>query len=401
MKTLVKEKPCEKEDQLDWEEAGKPNGQQTPGNSTSGVPKQDSRGKKKKRATIIIIVVALLLIVGISRIASCGSSSKSYDSWPTSGLAAQLPKPDSSKIKVQTNSDDRFYASVDDFSKDAYSNYVESCKEKGFTVDASTDTSRYEAYNSEGYHLELSCYSTSMNITVEPPLKTETITWPTSGPASLLPKPASDKGSVSVNSSSQFTAKISNTSKDAYEAYTADVSSAGFNVDFSKSDTVYQASNADGAKVYIKYEGNNQMSISAYAAKDSSSSSSTLKSDSSSSKSSSGDSSSSKSSDSSSVGSKIKDAVSNATSSAVSADFKEMMDGYESIMNKYCDFMVKYNESSDTAAMLDDLNAITAEELEWSDKVNAVDQSSLSTADQAYYLEVTNRVNKRLLEISQ
>lgn len=391
---------------MEWEEAGKPNSQQVSGNSTSGVPQPDSRGKKKKRNVIIIVVVVLLLIAGISRIGSCGSSSKNYVDWPTSGLATQLPKPDSSKIKVSTNSDSKLSVDVDDFGQDAYTKYVESCKEKGFTVDAKTETSSYEAYNADGYHLKLyvSSSTKNMDINLEAPVKSETITWPTSGPASLLPKPASDKGSVSVNSSTQFTAKITGMSKDAFEAYASEVSSAGFNVDFSKSDTVYQASNADGVKVYINYEGNNQMSISASAAKDSStssSSSSTSKSDNSSSKSSSSDSSSSKSSDSSSVGSKVKEAVSNATSSAVSADFKDIMDSYESFMNKYCDFMETYNESSDPAAMLDDYNAIAAEELEWANKVNAYDQNSLSAADKAYYLEVTARVEKRLLEVSK
>ena len=387
---------------MEWEEAGKPNSQQVSGNSTSGVPQPDSRGKKKKRNVIIIVVVVLLLIAGISRIGSCGSSSKNYVDWPTSGLATQLPKPDSSKIKVQTNSDDRLYASVDDFNKDAYSKYVESCKEKGFTVDASTDTSRYEAYNSEGYHLELSSYSTSMNITLEAPLKAETITWPTSGPGALLPKPASDKGTISSNSSTHFSVELGNVTKEAFEAYVAEVQKSGFDVDFSKSDASYNAKNADGAKVSIAYKGNNQMSITADASNNSSSSSSsTSKSDNSSSKSSSSDSSSSKSSDSSSVGSKVKEAVSNATSSAVSADFKDVMDSYESFMNKYCDFMETYNESSDPAAMLDDYNTIVAEELEWANKVNAYDQNSLSAADKAYYLEVTARVEKRLLEVSK
>ncbi len=81
-------------------------------------------------------------------------------------------------------------------------------------------------------------------------------------------------------------------------------------------------------------------------------------------------------------------------------EFKEMMDGYESIMNKYCDFMEKYDSSSSTAAMLADYTKISAEYVEWAGKIDAVDQTTLSEADCAYYLEVTARVTERLAKVS-
>lgn len=387
---------------MDWEEAGKQKGQQSSGSGFT--PQPESRGKQKKRKVIAIVVAVLVVLFVVSRISSCAGSSKNYDSWPTSGLAAQLPTPDSKKIDVMTNSDEKLYVSVDDFGKDKYSKYVDSCKEKGFTVDASNDTSKYDAYNSEGYHLEVSCYSTDMNITLDAPISTETISWPTSGPGALLPKPASDKGKVSSNSSSQFSVKVVNTTKDAYAAYVTSVSDAGFNVDFSKSDTNYSAKNAEGAQVYVKYEGNNTMSVSVSAAKDNTSSSSSASSSSSTSSasstaSSSSSDSSSSSSNSSSVASKIAGAVSSAASGAVSSDFKQVMDDYETFMNNYCDFLEKYNAAADKSSMDQEALDLLNQETEWLNKVNSMDQSSLSAADSAYYLAVTTRVQKRLLEV--
>ena len=101
----------------------------------------------------------------------------------------------------------------------------------------------------------------------------------------------------------------------------------------------------------------------------------------------------------------IADAVSDATSDVVSADFKEFVDGYESFMNEYCDFMVKYasaQSSNDTAAlatMLADYTSLVQQEAEWIDKMNAVDTGSLSAADSAYYLAATARIEKRLADI--
>lgn len=378
---------------MDWEEAGKPNGQQVPGNSTSGVPKVASKGKKTKRTVLIVlaIIVVLGLIGGLTR---CGKSTKQYDSWPSTGLAAMLPNPDSSKVDVMSNSDERLSVSVDDYTDAQYEKYVEACKQKGFTVDAKNTTSGYEAYAESGEHLTLRLYSSSMDIKLEAAVALNAITWPTSGPGALLPKPASDKGSITTNSSSQFSATVGNTSKQDFEAYANKVSEAGFNVDFNKSDVVFQAKNADGAKVYIKYAGNNLMEISAYAAKDS------------------GDSASSSATSNSETKSETKTEAkteapaaqssnsSTSTSDGVTAEFKEMMDGYESIMNKYCDFMEKYNSSSNTASMLADYAKITAEQVEWSGKISAVDQTTLSEADLAYYVEVTDRVNQRLVSVA-
>ena len=72
-------------------------------------------------------------------------------------------------------------------------------------------------------------------------------------------------------------------------------------------------------------------------------------------------------------------------------------------MNEYCDFMEKYEnaESSDMVSMLDDYYKMLKEYTDAMDSLSKLDTSNMSTADYKYYLNVTNRVSKRLLEIGQ
>lgn len=68
-------------------------------------------------------------------------------------------------------------------------------------------------------------------------------------------------------------------------------------------------------------------------------------------------------------------------------------------MNKYCDFMTKYNSSSDQASMMTDYLKMLNDYTETTKKLDAMDQSSWNEADMQYYLEVMNRVNTRLAQV--
>lgn len=83
-------------------------------------------------------------------------------------------------------------------------------------------------------------------------------------------------------------------------------------------------------------------------------------------------------------------------------EFKEAMDSYEEFMNEYCDFMKKYSQSDGTdigilADYMDYMNryAQLAEDFE------AWDDSEMNPAETAYYIEVQNRINQKLLEVSE
>ncbi len=70
-------------------------------------------------------------------------------------------------------------------------------------------------------------------------------------------------------------------------------------------------------------------------------------------------------------------------------------------MNEYCDFMEKYQSasSSDVLSMLSDYSNMLDEYTEAMNSLDKQDTDSMSAADYQYYLDVTTRVSKRLLEV--
>ena len=94
--------------------------------------------------------------------------------------------------------------------------------------------------------------------------------------------------------------------------------------------------------------------------------------------------------------------VSEETTSTTDADgirpeVKEAIDSYETFMNDYCDFMKKYAESDDQASLLTDYMDYLNKFSDFSDKVDAINDD-LTDEENAYYLEVINRVNLKLIE---
>lgn len=71
-------------------------------------------------------------------------------------------------------------------------------------------------------------------------------------------------------------------------------------------------------------------------------------------------------------------------------------------MNEYVEFMKKYEnaDAADLAAMLNDYTDYMKKLAEFSEKADQYDQEQMSAADLSYYLEVTNRINQKLLEVA-
>ena len=75
------------------------------------------------------------------------------------------------------------------------------------------------------------------------------------------------------------------------------------------------------------------------------------------------------------------------------------MDAYEDFMDEYIAFMEKYAEADPASAalMLYDYTKLMERYAEFAEKLGAMDESDYTSAEWAYYLEVTNRVNEKLL----
>ena len=85
--------------------------------------------------------------------------------------------------------------------------------------------------------------------------------------------------------------------------------------------------------------------------------------------------------------------------SDIRPEFKEYLDSYEKFMDEYIEFMKKYEkaDSSSAALMLYDYYRLMERYTEFGEKLDAMDESDYTSAEWAYYLEVTNRVNQKLL----
>ena len=83
-------------------------------------------------------------------------------------------------------------------------------------------------------------------------------------------------------------------------------------------------------------------------------------------------------------------------------EVKEFLDAYEACMDEYVDFIQKYMNAdpSSMTSMMGDYYRILTRYTEFAEKIDAYDESELTNAELAYYLEVTNRVSQKLLSVA-
>ena len=362
--------------------------QQAPQNGFAQVPYQpqvQQPKKKKKHGCLIALLVIVALAVAVS-IATCVKNAPEPLDWPTTGLATMLPEPPHDKGTIISNSDTLFSADVEQCSADDYSSYVTACSEKGFNVEAESDTDSYTAFNSEGYKLSLMYWDSSekIDISLDAPEEMGEISWPDAGPASLIPAPVSTTGYISTDSSKSFFAYIGETTQDDFQAYADECSAAGFSEDYESGETWYRAKNAAGDSLSLSYEGFNTMTVDVDLADDAAPNVS------------------SDASADADVSSESGQAESSSTADAsgVTPEFKASMDEYEAFIDEYVEFMNTYAESDNALAMAADYADMMAQYADTMEAMNAIDENSLSDADLAYYLEAQNRINAKLLEIS-
>lgn len=311
------------------------------------------------------------------------STAKTYEKleWPSSGLAYMLPKPSFKYGSINGNSDDYFWVTFNKASEVEFNSYVEKCKDNGFTYDSTSHSGYYNAYNSDGYELNLSYFESNNEIDLDlyVPVEYAEFSWPSSSLATLIPQTSSNQGKVRENTETNVTIVVGNTNEDELTSYIDQCIQAGFNIDYSKESDRFTGKDSNGNSLSISKSGFKEMYIELTKAEEKVEETPVPTSESASSNNSNNDS---------------------VLSDVVTPSFKEMMDSYEAFFDEYIAFMEKYENSDDTSSMAIDYINIVSKELEWIDKIDAVDESTLTTADDLYYLEVTARVEKKLIDAS-
>lgn len=87
--------------------------------------------------------------------------------------------------------------------------------------------------------------------------------------------------------------------------------------------------------------------------------------------------------------------------SGISPEFKEAMDSYEAFFDEYIAFMEKYSNSDNPAGMIMDYSNYMLKYADAMEKLNQMDSENMTIEEQAYYIEVMARIQKKLLESSQ
>ena len=112
--------------------------------------------------TIIAINVAVFVIRGVN---TWNYEHESFE-WPTTGIAMLLPHPESNRGVINSNTDGYFQAELRKASAADYSDYVAACKDKGFSLDGSSGSYGYTAYNSDGYKLSVTFASSNSKLSI-------------------------------------------------------------------------------------------------------------------------------------------------------------------------------------------------------------------------------------------
>lgn len=87
-------------------------------------------------------------------------------------------------------------------------------------------------------------------------------------------------------------------------------------------------------------------------------------------------------------------------SGVLSPEFKKTMDDYEAWFDHYCEVMKKYEENPSDLELLSEMTDLLTEETEMLEQMENMDESEMNSAELAYYIEVTARIEKKLLEVA-
>ena len=220
--------------------------------------------------------------------------------------------------------------------------------------------------------------------------------WPDRG----LPAPESSYGVIYNDKAQWFNGDVGNYTREQYGAYVASCEDAGFTVEYTKNNDAFWAWNEEGYYLHLGYdEDKSYMSFSLEAPKEEESGGSGVSNGGSEEDVGADDGAATDAPDQKT--NQDEEPTGGASASGeVTPSFKEYMDSYEAFFDEYIAFMDKYEESTDYAPeMLDDFNTYMERYTDMTAKMNEVDTGALSPADLAYYNEVNARVYEKLYDL--
>ncbi len=87
------------------------------------------------------------------------------------------------------------------------------------------------------------------------------------------------------------------------------------------------------------------------------------------------------------------------SSSDIHPEFKAAMDEYEAFYDQYCDFMKKYKDNPTDTELVKESLDMYAKLGEMQESFDAWEDKDLNDAEMKYYMEVTNRIEQKLIDV--
>ncbi len=326
------------------------------------------------------ILIVVLLFVLATCVFSGGGTEKIV--WDDLLLGEQLPKIRGKKGNVYGNSDT--YLSVNIAKQDLsdFDDYVDECIEAGYTIEQNQTAGSFDAFNKDGYQINLDYYeyNEELSITLSAPMELSNYSWPSNKLKNLLPSLNVTKAKVINDSSTHYSAYLAEISFDEMKAYFDKCMDKGFDVDYSKGETLCSAENKSGYKLEVQYKGFNIMYLSIKMPDEETSIDTDTNED-------------------INVDTDVDTNTNNNSSNGIDPEFKEAVDSYVEFFEEYVEFMNEYAESDNSLAMLADYTKYMSQYADTMEKIDAIDDDELNNAEATYLLDAQTKINKLLLEI--
>lgn len=212
----------------------------------------------------LAVILSFVLVVPYFALFKINVADYEKYAWNEVVLADMLPVPESPYGEIISNTENYLSLDVTKSTQEQYSQYIEACKENGFTIDTETKNNFFFAYNEQGYKLSLNYRddSSEMHIKLTAGKQLGTLNWSDSEMAQLLPIPESNVGEIQQDDEKNFSVYVGNTPIDAFNNYVKACEDKGFTVDADKSEKYFSAKNADFYKLSVEYQGNSIIYIS-------------------------------------------------------------------------------------------------------------------------------------------
>lgn len=215
-------------------------------------------------AFLIFILVSGSLFNGVSNISKLCQSDERFE-WLETGLSTKVPKIDTGKGHLYTNSDTELWLRIDDVTYNQFEGYITSCKDMGYSVEAKKDTHEYSAYNDAGYFLEISCWTDSLDIELKAPLSgDENFKWPDHKLATIAPKLEGKTGAAETDSEETVKIFLYDITEDEFKSYITDCEKQ-FGVDVKKNEKSFEGFNSEGYELVVSLGDMKSMTITVNA----------------------------------------------------------------------------------------------------------------------------------------